>query len=292
MNKTALGIVAVAALIGTPALSADMPVKAPAAEASSWTGFYVGLGVGFGWTDTTSVPFTPASNIASAVVLGATTESAVAPTTASPASFNTKGAFGGVDAGYNLQVNRNWLIGLEADINTSDINGGGTSQFLAGGAATGLGTQDSVSITANRNILWFGTVRPRVGWLANDNLLIYATGGLAYGRISENVTHQGFNAGIGYGADHSSIDCFAAVPCFIGVSTRTTTGWTGGGGAEYRLPGTNVSIRAEYLYVNLGGDHVMNLVNAPVAGFTPASFTAAFTGTAFQSVKLGLNLKL
>jgi hypothetical protein len=50
MNKTALGIVAVAALIGTPALGADMPMKAPApaAEASSWTGFYVGLGVGFG----------------------------------------------------------------------------------------------------------------------------------------------------------------------------------------------------------------------------------------------------
>jgi hypothetical protein len=81
MKKALIGIAAIAVLIGNPALAADMSVNAPAAPAPSWTGFYVGLGFGFGWTDTTSVTFTPANNVASAVVLGATTQSAVAPNT-------------------------------------------------------------------------------------------------------------------------------------------------------------------------------------------------------------------
>ncbi|MGD0333637.1 MAG: hypothetical protein ABSA90_10315, partial [Xanthobacteraceae bacterium] len=52
MKKAALGIIAIAALIGTPALAADMALKAappPAAAPYSWTGFYLGGQVGYGW---------------------------------------------------------------------------------------------------------------------------------------------------------------------------------------------------------------------------------------------------
>ena len=52
MKNAAIKIAVIAALIGTPALAADMAVKAPppvSASAYSWTGFYVGGNVGYGW---------------------------------------------------------------------------------------------------------------------------------------------------------------------------------------------------------------------------------------------------
>lgn len=56
MVTAAIGIAAIAALIGTPALAADMPVKAPpiapvAAPVYNWTGFYLGASLGGRWSD-------------------------------------------------------------------------------------------------------------------------------------------------------------------------------------------------------------------------------------------------
>jgi outer membrane immunogenic protein len=53
MNKILLGCAAIVALIGTPALAADMPLKAPPPPApiASWTGCYVGGEVGGAWGD-------------------------------------------------------------------------------------------------------------------------------------------------------------------------------------------------------------------------------------------------
>ena len=83
--------------------------------------------------------------------------------------------------------------------------------------------------------------------------------------------------------------------CFPAQSTRIVMGWTAGGGTEYRLPGTNVTIFAQYLYMHLGGSGVVNAVNIatrPAPFGPPASFAATFTGTEFQTVKVGLNLEL
>src|ERR1700756_3520384 len=52
-NKTILGLTAVAALIATPALAADLAVKAapraPVPLATTWTGCYVNGGAGYGF---------------------------------------------------------------------------------------------------------------------------------------------------------------------------------------------------------------------------------------------------
>jgi len=55
VKKLLIAGAALAALIGTPALAADMPLKAPlpAAPAWSWTGFYLGLNGGGAWGTST-----------------------------------------------------------------------------------------------------------------------------------------------------------------------------------------------------------------------------------------------
>ena len=45
-KRLAFGISTIIAMIGAPALAADLPLKAPALPVSGWTGFYVGGFVG------------------------------------------------------------------------------------------------------------------------------------------------------------------------------------------------------------------------------------------------------
>ena len=56
MRKLLFGGIAIAVMMATPALGADLPVKAlpykavPIVEAPSWTGFYVGAELGANWS--------------------------------------------------------------------------------------------------------------------------------------------------------------------------------------------------------------------------------------------------
>jgi outer membrane immunogenic protein len=113
------------------------------------------------------------------------------------------GITGGGQIGYNFQVHPNWVLGIEADIQGSAAN-------------------DTFAAYKFSNP-WFGTMRGRAGYAMN-NVLIYLTGGVAYGggRVE-----------------------------FPGLSeTQTHFGWTFGGGVEVGLT-PNWSAKAEYLYVRL-----------------------------------------
>lgn len=76
---------------------------------------------------------------------------------------------------------------------------------------------------------WFGTLRGRAGF-AMSNVLFYGTLGLAYGTLKLENTITGV------------------------TESRTNAGWAGGVGLEVALAG-NWTARAEYLYVDLAGDH-------------------------------------
>src|SRR5262245_35321904 len=114
MTKLLFSKVALISLLSAGvAQAADMPVRVPAPIAPppfSWTGWYVGANVGFGWghADTT---FTPLPSAAGFVNL--------APTTLSP---DPNGVIGGGQIGYNWQLNR-WVFGLEADFQGSNMHG-------------------------------------------------------------------------------------------------------------------------------------------------------------------------
>jgi outer membrane immunogenic protein len=112
------------------------------------------------------------------------------------------GIAGGVQAGYNFQSGQ-FVFGGEADINLS-------------------GAEDTFAPWKFSNP-WFGTVRGRAG-VAMNNILFYATGGLAYGNLRGEVGGLSEN--------------------------RTALGWTVGLGMEVGLT-QNWSAKVEYLYIDL-----------------------------------------
>jgi outer membrane immunogenic protein len=121
-----------------------------------------------------------------------------------------------------------WLLGLEAD--------------LSSGAASNTngvpGTDSSRVMTAQEKLDWFGTVRGRIGVLPSDRFLAYVTGGLAYG-------HGSLSSAL------SRTTGCAGNNCEAGSVSDTKAGWTLGGGVEWAFA-SNWSMKAEYLYVDLG----------------------------------------
>ena len=121
------------------------------------------------------------------------------------------GFVGGVHAGYNYQIN-NWVLGIEADVDYSAADASGT---VAG-------------VAYDVDLEWLGSVRGRVGY-AFDRVLVYATGGVAFGGIDASATAAGVTTS----------------------DDNTHVGWTVGAGVEVAIT-NNVTARAEYRYTDLG----------------------------------------
>jgi outer membrane immunogenic protein len=202
-----------------------MPVKAPPPPAPvySWNGFYVGGNIGGGWSDR-NVSLTPNDSDTADII-------AVLP--AQP--FKTNGVLGGVQLGYNWQFQPNWLLGFETDFDWSNLRGSSTVSGLFGGTET-------VTSTTSEHVNWFGTLRGRLGWLPWQNLLVYGTGGFAYGGV-KHIGSIANSSSIGF-ASIGGLSCPAFATCLAGTSTSTATGWTAGGGVEWALCGIELSLLA------------------------------------------------
>ena len=95
LHGMSVSVVALAAIAGTPALGADLPIKAPVAPIYApplfnWTGWYFGGNVGGGWTQGTVID---------------------ASTGGSFGAGNQGTFIGGGQAGFNYQVG-NAVFGL------------------------------------------------------------------------------------------------------------------------------------------------------------------------------------
>jgi outer membrane immunogenic protein len=263
---------ALAALSGASA--ADLPpppyVKAqPLAQpANDWSGFYAGVHAGYGWgqSPTTVTPDpTELSNI-----IDRTTGISWAP---GPDTSYISGALGGFQAGYNIE-RTGWLAGLEADLSYAG--------WRSSAAATGaffIGGQFNTAVTTKLD--WFGTVRGRLGTVVTPALLIYGTGGLAYGEVNTSVVGTNLAPG-----NCGGITLY----CASGATSGLSVGWTAGAGLEYAFAPA-WSLKAEYLHVDLGSRSVTYQDQTVVPGSPPGSLTARNT---FRTdlVELGLNYRL
>lgn len=200
-----------------------------------WSGFYIGANVGYGFGESGLTQLSPLSP-----------EAALAQDLAAiPASqkSDVAGFAGGGQAGYNLQIDKNLVAGLEADIAYANIGGSFGNTALPASRFFPLTT------TTTQNLQWLGTVRGRLGFLGRDDLLLYGTGGLAYGGVSARGALEEFFPTFGGGV---SADCTRlALFCSAGQASNALAGWTAGGGVEYAIA-RNFSLKAEYLFVDLG----------------------------------------
>jgi|SRR5579871_3567199 len=272
-----------------PTRAADMPLKAPPAPAPimPWTGFYLGGHAGGGWA-TRDVGYTANDPLFALLIAGTGGVTGEQPIL--PNSFSMRGPTGGIAAGYNWQLSRAWLVGVEADFSVSDIKGGGTSTSILG---TSPGVTVLQTVTEQQRIDSYGTVRARFGWLAKENLLLFATGGFAYGRVSNSgvyatISPPGTFSGGPVGG--FSFSCTLNTACFVGPSSSSTkTGWTAGAGGEWMFA-PRWSLKAEYQYVNLGSDVVtLTAVATLPGGSAPSSFNANFARDDFHVARIGVN---
>jgi len=223
-----------------PALAADIPAapvyKAPiAAPAQNWYGFFVGASRGYAWGRnavefTAAPPFTPFAGNTSAF---------------GSAAGNPSGGLAGLQFGSNWQFDR-LVLGTIGDIYWSDIKASQQAFATVGGIAG--------SATIDQHLKWFGTTRVRGGFLVTDNLLLYASGGLASGRGESTFTST------------ANLGCPAA-GCPFGSASKNMWGWAAGGGVEY-MSGP-WSARVEYLHYDLG------TLSYPVAPPAPVFFNSS-----------------
>jgi outer membrane immunogenic protein len=155
--------------LGGAAWAADLgrppppPVYAPAPPPPfSWTGFYLGGNLGWGWTSGDGTLWN--------TFVGAI-----------PISGDGNGVLGGIQAGYNWQTGP-WVFGLETDFQGSGGDGDITTTSLAGATIGSFKTP------------WFGTIRGRLGYAFADSWMLYVTGGGLYGKADMDGSPPGIGS--------------------------------------------------------------------------------------------------
>jgi outer membrane immunogenic protein len=208
-----------------------LPYAPAPVPAFTWAGAYVGLHAGYALGADSEATTTGTPGFLGLIGPG------IAP---GQLKVGRDGFMGGGQVGYNAQFG-NLVTGLEADL--SLMPKGRDSGFIG---ATALGTTQLLT-SASSEMRWFGTVRARLG-VANDRVLVYATGGLAFADLKTSASVTGVQA-----------------PGLVWSDAKSETkfGWTLGAGLEYAVT-QNWTVKGEYLYYDLGKSDLLATGNAAV----------------------------
>jgi outer membrane immunogenic protein len=181
------------------------------------------------------------------------------------------GFVGGGQIGYNWQINPSWLVGIEADF---DNEAGGSNSVTTGPVVKPF---TPIATVFNRELESLGTARGRIGYVIAPDQLWYVTAGLAYGETKLGSTFTCGNCKPNPGNEGTT-----AVQ-----TSQTSIGWTLGSGIEWKfLPGW--SVKAEYLYINLG-----DLSNTITYTYPKHGSTLTSTGNERDNVvRIGINYRL
>jgi outer membrane immunogenic protein len=191
-----------------------------------WDGFYVGANAGYDWGhDEVGMRSTPNNNNVAVAGRGLLTGD---------------GPIGGGQIGFNHELPGlyppvvNGLVGLEADFDYTGLSDSRSAHF------------GNISVFEKFAADWLTTARVRVGATFWEQVLLYGTGGLAVADVDFSSAESGgdpFYRGNGSG-------------------NGPRLGWVGGGGVEWMfLPGW--SVKAEFLYVDLGTANFTNGTTSP-----------------------------
>jgi outer membrane immunogenic protein len=279
MKSAVMLAAAFVALLGAPAIAADMAVKvplaakAPAAAASSWTGCYGGIndGVAYGESNVKSTfvgPVPPQS-----LPFARELDGEMSP------GLHPWGRTAGAQVGCNWQSS-NLVAGVETDFDYMELQ----SAIATKPPASFIDPFSAdVSSRTSFGAHWLYTLRGRLGVTQGDWLL-YATGGLAATRINYNVSYTNFIIIGGPFPPELAETQFASV-------ATTKAGWTVGGGVEEKIAGTRWSGKFEYLYADVGS--VTAVGEVLTRGVTPSGiFLMHHVPLKFQILRAGFNYSL
>lgn len=188
-------------------------------------------------------------------------------TVAGSSSANASSFLGGAHGGYNWTQGP-FLFGFEADIQGLHLN----SPMVAGLTYVPPPAPPGVTDLASAHALvqWYGTLRGRVGATFGP-LLVFVTGGLAYGDVELRSAFSAFG-----------LSTFAQ-------AQETKVGGVAGLGLEYMVI-PNVMLTFNYQYVDLGK---INIASS-TAGFTNCCGAATLSQSAsvhaqFQTAMIGFS---
>ncbi len=234
-----------------PAPEPVLPVGWP--DRPRWTGFYVGGSIGAGRQSSRTIVdgYGPTNSIRTSIGAGN-----VAPRL----SPDGNGAVGGAQFGFNYQIGP-VVIGAETDLSATRLGGRDIS------SVNPFGVQ--VTTQSENRLSMLGTVRARAG-LAFGNLLVYGTGGYAYGRVEQSG---------------SITPIPANNPTYLASRSEMAGGWALGGGVEYAItPG--ISVRLDYMRYDLGR---AQLTLGEVTRQAPGEFATMRARTSGDILKAGVN---
>ena len=211
MRKHTLSVLAAAAvgLTASMASAADLPRKAPAyvppvaPPVMTWTGCYIGGNVGGVFTQQ-SADF----NVGSI-------------------SHDNSGFTGGGQIGCDYQWAGGWVIGFRNMFNGT--SGGGKTVTING--VNGVVDPAFNGATVNFSNQWFDALTARLGYAWSPAWLMYFQGGAVWSKAKAEIT------GFGNNFNNSGVNVcgLSNVTCDFGSASRTRTGWTIGGGVEWRF---------------------------------------------------------
>jgi outer membrane immunogenic protein len=224
-------------------LSEPPAYKAPVATAApSWSGVYLGLGVGtrFAQTKATMTSLLYVSPTGTQDFLAA------CPTCTNEQALNGATFRFNPYIGFNWQIASQWIVGLEADWGwgrqTTTAFGG---SFPTGVIMTGLSV-DSFAVRTT----WDASARGRLGFLATPTVMIYGTGGAAWLHV-EGISTCGSGFLFVFACNPAGAGGLNVFGPAVLTSSSTRLGWTIGGGVEAMLA-RNWFVRAEYRYADFG----------------------------------------
>jgi outer membrane immunogenic protein len=232
MRKLLLaGVFAALGLSGV-AQAADLPVE-PVYKGGplivpvyDWTGFYLGISGGYSRGNASNAyTFTGIASVGGSTRMDG-------------------GVFGG-QAGFNWQATPSFVVGFEADLQGTWQNGSDSPPGVPGVCIpitlACIVATDTVAV--DQKLRWFGTARARAGFLPWGHVMLFVTGGAAFGEVESNATITNIGTSI-FGTTST-----AAITSGTAINTRA--GWTVGGGSEWVLSGPWTA-KLEYLFVDLG----------------------------------------
>jgi outer membrane immunogenic protein len=243
MRKTLMLSSAMFIAAMSTASAADLPVytKAPPPvlpPVFSWTGFYLGAGVGFR-SSQSNADVTGLTNRADTLdtVCAFLTGGCVTSEPLNATVFRISPYFG-----YNQQVAPLWIVGVEADVGFADKTTTLKSMFYPVTLGITPTAADQFSVGTGRD----ASVRARAGYLVTPGIMAYATVGPTWLR-AEATSNCSSNPLLGLCDPNFSFRYGA--PVITDVTTKL--GWTAGVGLEAAL-GSNWVARGEYRYSDYG----------------------------------------